>query len=120
MRALVFRASLLLVSLASAASSDGGGPFFASDFLGTSHEVYDDDSVRSLVEGWSGQRSLLGDHGGRRPVSDVGHGELCYRGGRETSRTICSCGMISRAHRIITISELASCATARRRRRARI
>lgn len=82
MRALVFRASLLLVSLASAASSDGGGPFFASDFLGTSHEVYDDDSVRSLVEGWSGQRSLLGDHGGRRPVSDVGHGELCYRGGQ--------------------------------------
>jgi len=37
-----------------------GTHLFESDFLGSSSETYNDDTVRALVEGWTGQRS--GDH----------------------------------------------------------
>lgn len=61
---------------------DPGTHLFESDFLGSSNEVYNNDAVRQLVEGWTGQRDIQGDHGGTPGFSDIGNGVLTYRGGQ--------------------------------------
>lgn len=61
---------------------DPGTHAFESDFPGTANEVYNDDSLRSLVESWVAFRNPLGDHGGTPGFTTVGSGLLVYQGGQ--------------------------------------
>ena len=63
-----------------AAFPAGGTHLFASDFLGSSHELYDDHTIRDLVEGWTGQAAGAGG-GATFPYSDIENSILSYRGG---------------------------------------
>jgi len=76
---MVFLASFCL---AHAQIPNPGTHLFESDFLGTSNEIYGDDTIRSLVEGWTGQRDPLGNHSGTSGYSNIGGGLLDYRGGQ--------------------------------------
>jgi hypothetical protein len=82
LRASCFAALLALTASAALATPlpNPSTHLFESDFLGSSSEFYDDNSVRSLVEGWTGVRA--GDHGGTTfPTSTVSGSIISYQGG---------------------------------------